>query len=82
MNIDLELPNWEYIGSLIEEYKIDVRWILFQEKFKQDPNHDPWLAGMQTTTGNVTTYHVAYAKDPRTAVINCVNKAQVGIKNV
>lgn len=63
---------------MICHFKIDVKWILFEDRFNETATHGNWLAGMFSHTNGVPEWNTAFAQDPTEAVARVVVRSKLG----
>lgn len=64
--------------KMIKRHRIDAKWILFDEKFKQYPIHGSWMAGMFNYDNVVPQWKTAYGQIPELAVARVFVRSMLG----
>ena len=85
LNRAISKIDWEYYPyqdpepflKMIERHIIDVRWIHFEENFKQYPIDGSWMAGM-FTSDKIPKWKIAYGHTPQEAVARVFVRVELG----
>jgi hypothetical protein len=78
-SVDYEYNLHKILFELINEYCIDIRWIHFEENFKQYPKFGNWLAGM-FTSDKISKWKTAYGETPEEAIMRVFVRVKLGDK--
>jgi hypothetical protein len=76
--MDYEYNFHKVLFELINEYAIDVRWILFEERYDQYATWGNWMAGMFKYENNIPRWQTAYAKTPEIAIARVFIRCKLG----
>lgn len=76
--MDYQYNLHKVLFELIKKEIIDIRWIYFEENFKQYATNGNWLAGMYDNTTTVPKWKTAYGKTPEEAIMRVFVRVKLG----
>ena len=76
---DNEYNFHKILFELINEFYIDIKWIYFEENFKQYPKFGNWLSGM-FTSDKIPKWKTAYGETPEEAIMRVFVRVKLGDK--